>query len=164
MPSTLTLLLLLLLLPPFLGPIPSLRFSQGKYASKYHPRFVIAANNHAGTGADDRTSRGCRPLTVGEITTNWNAFLRDSMLRQNRLHQQEDATATFQHLDTIIRDYLQSKQKLSGPPLRVFPQLRPTIKKTPTQLVIRIVSLDALFVSRQFLFVYFFYYLCFILQ
>jgi len=37
-----------------------------------------------------------------------------------------------------IRDYLQSKEKLSGPPLRVFPPTRQTIEKTPAKIVIRI--------------------------
>ena len=75
----------------------------GKYAKQFHPRttstFVSAASN------DDQEQEGLqdtseeakpvttkarrRPLTVGEISVNWNEFLRETLQMKYAVHRQD---------------------------------------------------------------------------
>ena len=94
----------------------------GKYSSKFHPSSSIHEESYE-KERSQKSSRGARPLTVGEISSNWRdgAMLVESLLTRYNIGGSDPLP--------IIKDNLRQKrndQLSSRPP----PTINPTVANT----------------------------------
>jgi hypothetical protein len=93
----------------------------GKYASRFHPRDSTTTTTTTDTQSSYKTaakpSSSTRPLTVGEITTNWNqgGMIRDSLLVRYCVKQSNNGrSVTYQNPMTALQTAWE--QQLESPP------------------------------------------------
>jgi hypothetical protein len=85
---------------------------RGKYASKYHPQGMNDSNSTAATSKSSSSS-STRPLTVGEISANWDTSLRETLLIKYHCNYKEP----MRILQKIIDERLDEVQDMTLPTL-----------------------------------------------
>lgn len=84
---------------------------RGKYASKYHPQGMNDSNSS--TAATSKSSSSTRPLTVGELSANWETSLRETLQIKYHCNYKEPMPI----LQKIIDEHLDEVQDMTLPTL-----------------------------------------------
>ena len=85
---------------------------KGKYASQFHPR-ASSSTTTSTTGTESGRS-STRPLTVGEISINWNSFIRETLEMKYHVKYQNPLPILQSTVDELQDTSLSQEQEPSS--------------------------------------------------
>jgi hypothetical protein len=119
---------------------------KGKYARKFHPRQDLPTDASSSTSGDDTSASpafpptlstgtsktGTRPLTVGEVSTNWRDSLRETLLIKYNVNGKPPLTVLEQAVADMIR------KQTSQNALTIFPQVKFALRNSSHRILMQV--------------------------